>query len=319
MPAQPWRIVVAESFSDEAIEKLGSVGLVTQLHSCDEQALIDAIPSCHALLVRTASQVTRKVIESAPNLKVIARGGVGLDNIDVQAAREHKVCVVYTPHAATNAVADLTFALILSLIWDLRSKDLAVRDGRFIEARNVASPRELRGLTLGIIGVGRIGRAVAHRAVNGFLMEVHYNDIMKPDPPLDLSAQAMEKDEVYQTSDIISLHVPLTEQTRGMIGAQTLAQFKPGAVLINTSRGAVVNLAEVHQSLRSGHLGGAGFDVYDCEPVPKNHPILEAPNTIFTPHIGARTACAQRQMNAVVDDVIRVLEGQEPRHEAACG
>lgn len=312
----PFTIVVAEPYSAEAMAKLKTVAQLTQLPACDEQSLIDAMHHCDALLVRTASQVTRRVIEAGDQLKVIGRGGVGLDNIDLQAASDHGIPVVYTPHAATQAVADLTFALILGLVWNVRDNDRAVRQGHFQKARELASPKELGGLTLGIIGMGRIGRAVGQRAVNGFLMEVHYNDIMHPDPPLNFAAIAMEKQEVFATSDIVSLHVPLTPATRGMIDARALQGFKRGAILVNTSRGAVVHLDDVHRSLEAGHLGGAGMDVFDPEPVPPNHPISNHPRTLLTPHIGAKSAYAQQEMNGVVDDVIRVLHGQKANYEA---
>jgi D-3-phosphoglycerate dehydrogenase len=131
MSGKNWRIVVAEPFSIDAVARLQGVGTVRELTACDEQSLIDALRECDALLVRTSSQVTRRVIEAAPNLRVIGRGGVGLDNIDLQAAREHGVTVVHTPTAATEAVADLTFAMILGLIWNLKGSDAAVRSGCF--------------------------------------------------------------------------------------------------------------------------------------------------------------------------------------------
>ncbi len=294
---------------------MSSVGPVTQLDACDEQTLMAAVQSCDALLVRTSSQVTRRVIESAPHLKVIGRGGVGLDNIDLVAAREKRVRVVYTPTAATDAVADLTFAFILGLIWNLKGNDAAVRSGQFLEGRSAAAPRELSGMTLGIIGMGRIGRAVARRAVHGFGMNVIYNDILNPQPALDFPATPVSKNELYVASDIVSLHVPLTSETKELIDSKALATFRSGALLINASRGAVVNLADLNAALCSGHLGGAGLDVFDPEPPPTPHAIMRAPNTVFTPHIGAKTALAQSRMNSVVDDVIRVLEGKPPLHE----
>lgn len=315
MAVKRWRIIFSEPFSSAAVARMKSVGDVSELSACHEQALIEAVTTCDALLVRTASQVTRRVIEAAPNLKVIGRGGVGLDNIDVQAALANQVTVVYTPTAATGSVADLTFALILGLIWNLKGCDSAVRNSGFESARNSVSPRELAGLTLGIIGMGRIGQAVARRAVNGFLMEVLYNDIVNPTGNLDFAALSVSKEEIYRKSDIVSLHVPLTEQTRGMIGDPELDSFRAGALLINTSRGAVIDPSSLVRALRSGRVGGAGLDVFQLEPPPLEHPLLQAPNTLFTPHVGARTANAQEKMNFVVEDVIRVLDGQKPHHE----
>jgi D-3-phosphoglycerate dehydrogenase / 2-oxoglutarate reductase len=313
MAEKSWRILFSEAFSSDAVARMQSVGSVRQLTACDEKSLIQAVPECDAILVRTASQVTRRVIEAAPNLRVIGRGGVGLDNIDLEAARERGVTVVYTPTAATEAVADLTFALILGLTWNLTASDDAVRAGRFSAARNSATPRELRGLTLGIIGMGRIGQAVAHRAINGFLMDVLYNDIENVGG-FAFPATPVEKDELYRNSDIVSLHVPLTKQSHGLIGASALRLFRKGTLLINTARGAVVDGVALAIALQSGHIGGAGLDVFDPEPLPVDHPLLSAPNALFTPHIGARTKSAQKAMNSVVDDVIRVLNGETPLH-----
>lgn len=315
MSGPRWRIVFSEAYSDEAVARARAIGDVRILKSCHEQALLEAVADCHALVVRTASQVTRRVIESASDLRVIGRGGVGLDNIDLDAAREHGIPVVYTPNAATDAVADLTFALLLGLIWNVRSHDAAVRSGSFAESRNSASPRELSGLTLGIVGMGRIGRAVARRAVNGFLMDVLYIDIADVGE-LGFPAQKVSADELFGRSYIVSLHVPLTPQTKRMIDQNALELFRNGALLINTSRGAVVSMDAVAAALKSGKLAGAGFDVFDPEPPLAGHPLLSAPNTLFTPHVGARSQQAQKNMNAVVDDVISVLEGGQPRWQS---
>ena len=314
MIAPPWRTVFSESYSAETVAKARAVGDVRMLNACHEQALVDAVGECHALIVRTSSQVTRRVIDAAPNLRVIGRGGVGLDNIDLDAAHERDIPVVYTPNAATDAVADLTFSLMLGLIWKLSGNDAAVRRGDFVEARNRAKPRELCGLTLGIVGMGRIGKAVGRRAVNGFLMDVLYTDIDDSVGDLGFIGRKVSPEKLYKASDVVSLHVPLTQQTKGMIDRDAVGLFKPGALLINTARGAVVDTEAVFQALKDGKLAGAGFDVLDCEPPPSNHPLLSAPNTLFTPHIGARSELAQKNMNAVVEDVILVLKGLKPRY-----
>jgi D-3-phosphoglycerate dehydrogenase len=315
MSQTPWRIVFAEPFTEQAVAQMREIGDIRELARCDESCLLEAVADCDALLVRTASRVTRRVLEAAPRLRVIGRGGVGLDNVDLDAARERGVTVVYTPGAATDAVADLTFGLMLSLVWNLRGCDTGVREGRFEAVRAAVRPRELSTLTLGIVGLGRIGQAVARRAAHGFGMRVLYNDLVDPGP-LGFPATPVDKDRVFAESDIVSLHVPLTEATRGMVGEAALARFQPGAILINTSRGAVVDGNALDQALRSGRLGGAGLDVLDPEPLPADHPLLSAPNTVFTPHAGARTALAQARMNGVVEDVIRVLRGLAALHPA---
>lgn len=304
-------ILVAEPFSDEATERLRAVGQVIIVEGRDDAALMQAVRGCDALLVRTYVQVTSRLLDAAPRLRVIARGGAGLENIDLAAAQSRGIAVVHTPSAAIDAVADLTIGLMLCLLRGIPAADAAVRRGLFGQARQESRGRELGELTLGIVGLGRIGKAVARRCRYGFNMSVIYNDIVSPGW-LDFSARAMEKDRLYQDADIITLHVPLTDATRRLIDADALDRFKPGALLINTCRGAVVDHQALAQRLHSGQLGGAALDVFDPEPLPSDDPLLAAPNTIFTPHLGARTSIGLARMNDVVDDVIRVLRGQAP-------
>jgi D-3-phosphoglycerate dehydrogenase len=313
MSGESFKIAFAEAYGPSAVERLRKVGEVTLLEDCDPVSLKRGVRDCHALLVRTASRVTRAVIEQGSNLRVIARGGIGVDNIDVAAARERGIQVVHTPWAATDAVADLTVGLILNLHRGIHTSDRMVRAGRFTEARRLETRPELSQLVLGIVGMGRIGTAVGRRGCRGLGMRVLYNDI-RPIDGLDFQATPTTKDDLYAGSDIISLHVPLTDQTRGLIGVEALAKFKPGAFLVNTARGAVVDAVALVDALRTGRLAGAALDVYDPEPPSPDHPLLSAPNTLLTAHIGARTAAAQARMDDVVDDVIRVLHGEPPRY-----
>lgn len=305
----------AEPFDDAAVERMRGVGRVTCLESCDEQSLMRIAGDCDALLVRTRSNVTRRVIENGKRLRVIGRGGSGVDNIDIEAARERGVAVVYTPEASTEAVAELTIGLMIALLRGVLAGDNGVRGGAFAESRARCLGPELGELTVGIVGLGRIGKAVARRCRNGFGMTVVYNDIVEPGL-LDFVASAMDKDALYAGADVVSLHVPLTAETKGLIDGATLAKFKHGAVLINTSRGAVVDGVALAEALAAGRLAGAALDVFDPEPLPADHPLLSAPNTLFTPHIGARTPGSLARMNAVVEDVVRVLEGQAPLYPA---
>lgn len=308
-----WTIVVAEPYSDHATAKLRAAGNVVPLDGPgDPDALRRALAGADALLVRTYTQVTRELLTHAPHLKVIGRGGIGLDNIDLQSAAERNIRVVNTPGAATEAVADLALGLMLSLLRELRFNDEAVRARAqcFADARGCPARAEMRELTVGIIGMGRIGRAVARRCAAGFGMAVTYNDIIDVGA-LDVTAQSTSKESLYDSADIITLHVPLTDDTRHLIDAEVLRRFKPDALLINTARGAVVDNVALAAALEDGQLGGAGLDVFEPEPLPTDHPLLSAPNTLFTPHIGARTVCAQRAMNDVVDEVIALLREAE--------
>jgi phosphoglycerate dehydrogenase-like enzyme len=303
--------VFSEPFDPDAVDRVRRVARVTLLESTDEAALIEAVGDCHALVVRTATRVTRQVIERAGRLRVIGRGGVGLDNVDIAAARERGIEVVSTPGAATEAVADLTVGLILALVRRIVVGDAAVRAGGFVEERRTHRAAELSELTLGIVGMGRIGKAVGRRCYNGFGMRVVYNDIVDVEP-VGLAAESMSKEALFRASDVVSLHVPLTGETRGLIDAAALAKFQRGALLVNTARGAVVDGAALADALASGRIGGAGLDVFDPEPPPVDHPLLTAPNTCFSPHVGARTRSGLSRMNGVVDEVIRILREAQP-------
>jgi phosphoglycerate dehydrogenase-like enzyme len=309
---------LAEAFDAPAVEKLRAVGEVVVLDACDEVHLKEAVADCDALLVRTRTTVTRAVIESAPRLRVIGRGGVGLENIDVDAARKRGIAVVYTPNASTDAVADLTVGMIIGLLRNISGCDAMVRRGSFWEARGGSCSREMSELTLGIVGMGRIGRAVARRCRNGFGMTILYNDIVSPGW-LDFVATPVTKDQLYAHADVVTLHVPLTEITRNLIDAAALKEFKKGTLLINTSRGGVVDSLALAESLAAGTLAGAALDVFDPEPLLADHPLMLVPNTIFTPHIGSRSVAGLARMNDVVEDVVRVLQGRSPLYPAWLG
>jgi D-3-phosphoglycerate dehydrogenase len=315
MSRPKWKIIVAEPYSNHAVERLRTLGEVVVLDACDEGTLARAVEDCDALLVRTSSRLTANVLARAPRLRVIGRGGVGVDNIDLAAARERGITVVHTPGAATEAAADLTMGFIVALVRRFRVVDAMVRAGEFQEARRLPPAAELSELTLGIVGMGRIGTEVARRCRTGFDMKILYNDI-RPIGPLHFNAEPRTKDQLYAESDIVSLHVPLTGQTRGLIDSRALRRFKRASYLINTARGAVVDSEALADALETGHLAGAALDVFEPEPLPAGHPLLSAPNTLFTAHIGACTGSAQERMNDVVDDIVRVLDGKSPLHPA---
>ncbi|MCH7525945.1 MAG: hydroxyacid dehydrogenase [Planctomycetes bacterium] len=315
MPDEKPKIVVAEHIDDAALERLRDAGEVQLLDAGDESSLIRALADADALVVRSYTNVTASVIRAGKRLRVIGRGGVGLENIDLQAARAQGVTVVYTPAAATEAVAEHTVGLMLALERHLLTGDAMVRDHRFEQARSSLLSRDLRDCTLGVVGMGRIGTAVARICHAGLNMPILYNDIRDIDP-LPFSAEAVDKDTLYAGSDVVTLHVPLTEQTRGLINSSALNRFKADATLINTARGAVVDAEALAEALRMGRLGGAAIDVFDPEPPPKDHPLLSSPSVLLSPHIAARTKAGLARMNDVVDDVVAVLEGRAPSYPA---
>jgi phosphoglycerate dehydrogenase-like enzyme len=225
--------------------------------------------------------------------------------------------VVNTPAACTDAVAELVVGLAVAVQRGIVWLDARMRQGEFASLRaGLPKNRELQHQTLGIIGMGRIGRAVGRRLQQGMGMRVIYHDIREVGP-LPFAAQPCGRaEEVYAQADIVSLHVPLTPLTRGMINAEALSRFKAGACLINTSRGPVVEAQALADALRSGRLSAAAIDVFSPEPPPSDHPLWSAPNCILTPHIASRTHEGITAMNDVVDDVIAVLAGRPPKYAA---
>jgi len=298
-----------------ALDAFRPAGRVLELAQYDADTLATAVQDADALLVRTYARVTRAVLEQATRLRVIGRAGVGLDNIDLEAARDHDIVVVHTPAAATHSVAELTIGLMIGLERRLVHADRAVRGGRFQEARKQATCRELHGLTLGIVGMGRIGRCVGRIGACGLGMRVIYNDIVDMEP-LDFPADFVGKPALIQTADVVTLHVPLTPLTRGLVDGPRLATMKSSATLINTARGGVVDLDALAAAVQAGTPAGVALDVYAPEPPPPDHPIFQTPNVMLSSHIGARTAAGIARMERVVDDVVHVLQGKPPAFPA---
>lgn len=311
-----FRIVVAERVSDSAMQRLKAAGEVVLLDRHDEASLVKAVAGADALVVRTYAQVTASVIDAAKaagRLRVIGRAGVGVDNIDVSAAAAAGIPVVHTPAACTQAVADLAVGLIIAVQRKIVEFDPRVRKGEFAGLRGEAPKAvELQHQTLGVIGMGRIGRAVGQRLHHGFGTKVIYHDIREVGWLSFTAERLLSAEAVYEAADIVTLHVPLTKLTRGMINAAALKHFRPEAVLVNTSRGPVVEASALAEALGTGWLAGAAIDVFDPEPPPPNHPLLTAPNCVLTPHVASRSKEGLAAMNDVVDDVISVLQGREP-------
>jgi D-3-phosphoglycerate dehydrogenase len=312
------RIVVAEKFTDSAMTRLAAAGDVVLLNRPTEDELISEVANADALAVRTYVHVTPRVVEAARRtgrLKVIGRGGVGVDNIDVAAAVAAGITVVNTPAACTHAVADLAVGLMIAVQRKIVEFEPRLRHGEFSSLRSEAPQAvELRHQTLGVIGMGRIGRAVSGRLHLGFGTRVIYYDIREVGY-LPFAAEPQGSAEaVYANADIVTLHVPLTGLTRGMIDARALSHFRKTAILVNTSRGPVVQASPLAEALKEGRLGGAAIDVFDPEPPPPDHPLFSAPNCVLTPHVASRSREGVAAMNDVVDDIIAILQGREPMY-----
>ena len=240
-----------------------------------------------ALIVRSRTKVTKEIIEAGKRLRAIGRAGTGLDNIDVETVEKKGIMVFNVPEAGTNAVAELTIGLIISLARSIPLADRSMKEGKWIKKELMGW--ELRDKTLGIVGLGNVGERVA-RMAKTLGMKILVTKRTPPAPELlrELEAEFVLLQELLQRSDAVTIHVPLTPQTKQMISAQEIRLMKKGALLINTSRGAIVNEKALLDALKSGKLGGAALDVYEIEP-PKDLSVIRLPNVICTPHIGAQT------------------------------
>jgi len=301
-------VVVSEPLNESSLKFLSEHARVIRTQV---DRLHEVIEQADALVVRTYTQVDADLLSRAPRLKVVGRAGVAYENIDVPACRSRGIAVVHTPAASTEAVVDYTIAHIILMNRRFYTLDGYVEPERFHEIRKQSFGRFLAGLTLGIVGAGRIGSRVGKAAV-GLGMNVLYNDIRHIE--LDYPARSVEKDELYASSDIVTIHVPLTSKTKHMINADSLGRFKQGAQFINAARGPCVDYHALAEALRSGRLSAATIDCHDPEPPPPDYPLWNAPNVILNPHSAARVPQAMENMCLVVHDVVAVLQGKTPRY-----
>jgi D-3-phosphoglycerate dehydrogenase / 2-oxoglutarate reductase len=307
------RILVAEPIAAEGIAKLRTEHEVDERPGLSSDELSAILPGYDALVVRSQVQVDRDTIAAAGNrLQVIGRAGVGVDNVDLDAATAAGITVVNAPTGNTIAAAEHTLALMMGVARKVAAADASVRRGEWKRAQFTGL--ELRGRTLGIVGLGKIGQAIATRAI---AMEM----VVRASDPFVTAEQAalhgvelVSFDRLIERSDVITVHVPLTRATRGLIGRDQIARMRPGTILLNVARGGILDEAAVAEALASGRLGGAGIDVFEAEP-PVGSPLLDAPNTLLTPHLGASTAEAQVLVaEEVADQVLDVLAGRSARY-----
>lgn len=291
------RVLVADKIHEDGVKLLREFAEVDVSTGLKPAELITKIGGCDILVVRSATKVTKEVIDAGKQLKTIARAGVGLDNIDVEAAKARGIKVINAPEAPTVAVAELVLGMMLSWVRHLPQADASMKAGRWEKAQLMGS--ELRGKTLGIVGTGRIGRAVGYKA-KAFLMNLLVHDPSQSVEFMERTeAKYVDLDTLLRESDFVTLHVPLTSQTRHMIGKRELGLMKASAVLINTSRGGVIDETALAEALQQGKIAGACLDVYEKEP-PVDSPLLRLSNVVLTPHLGASTVEAQRDAALIV-------------------
>ena len=306
------RILVAEPIAPEG------VALLRAHHEVDERPGLTAAELCasladyDALIVRSQVQVDAAVIAAGPRLQVIGRAGVGVDNVDLEAATRAGITVVNAPTGNTIAATEHTLALLYGVARKIAAADASVRRGEW--QRTHFTGLELRGRTLGLVGLGKIGQAIAARARAMEMAVLASDPYVTAEQAAHHGAELVPFDDLLAQADVVSVHVPLSRATRGMIGAKELGRMKPGAILLNVARGGVVDEAAVAAALSAGTLAGAGIDVFEHEP-PVDSPLLDAPNTLLTPHLGASTAEAQVAVaEEIADQVIDVLAGRSARY-----
>ena len=295
---------VADPLAEDGLVLLRERCEVRTTTGLSEADLASRLADVDALIVRSETKVTAKILDAAPRLAVVGRAGVGVDNIDVPAATARGVYVVNAPLGNIVAAAEHALALALTLLRRITDADRSVRAGEWTRSKFIG--RELRGKTLGLVGIGRVGSEVARRAA-GFEMRIIAHDPFATEASARAAgAQLVELDELLRSADLISLHTPLTEKTRNLIDAEALAKMKRTAVIVNCARGEVVDLAALAAALEAGTIAGAALDVYPSEPLPANSPIRTAPRTVLTPHIAGSTA--EAQVNVAVDVVRQILD-----------
>jgi phosphoglycerate dehydrogenase-like enzyme len=316
MPNSLPRVLVAEGSDPIPLAWLRERAEVLEI-SASDPAFATEIKSAQGLLVRTYTKVTAAFLDQAPKLKVVGRGGVGIENIDVTECRKRGIEVVYTPDANTLAVGDFVFGYLLQLLrpWNF-FREAVYEPREFKRIRDTVRGRQLNELTIGILGMGRVGRRVGHIAANGFGMRVIYNDLLDVQSLLDFPATAVDKPTLYREADILTLHVDMKPGNENLISTEQLKLMKNDAVLINTSRGEVLDANALATIIRSGKLTGAALDVYWPEPPKPDFPLLGLSNVLLTPHLAARTTTAMENMSWVVRDVVEVLNGRKPKYPA---
>lgn len=305
-------VVVSQAIHPAGMEILELHARVLVPADPSEGAVLAIGAEAEAILIRTHPVLTEALMASLKRLRCVARYGVGLDNVDVAAATRLGIPVLHAPGLNANAVAEHALLLMLAVIKRLLPHDAGLRRGAWADLR-VRGIGELRGLTLGIIGVGNIGRRVAHLAA-AFGMEVLGYDPYLPAEELERrGARKVELDDLLRRADIVSLHCPLTPETRHLLGREAFALMKEGVIVINTARGGTVDQAALIEALGSGKVAGAGLDVFDPEPPEADNPLFALGRVVLTPHVAGVSEKANRAIaTQVCTDIVRVLRGEHP-------
>ena len=300
------QVLICDQVETEKLA-LGAGIVVDYRPTISREDLLKVVGGYDALIIRSRTKVDREVIDRASRLKLVARPGTGLDNVDVEYAKSKGITVVNSPESLVEAVSEHVTLLMLALSRRLVRADEGTRAGKW--EKSSLKGTELKGKVLGIVGLGRIGRRIAEIAGTLGMSVLGYDVIpIPPDVIAKLRCRTVSLDELFSSSDFITLHVPMTDETKHLVGPSRLAQMKKGSFLINTSRGGVVDENSLAGALRDGRIGGAALDVFEKEP--PSGAILTAPGTILTPHIGGQTEEAQADAITIIGEKVRSFFGQ---------
>jgi len=311
------RILVADKITDEGRTILADGGKHEVVYRPEITAaeLLADLKGFEAVVVRSRAQITGPMIEAAPGLKVVGRAGVGLDNVDLETATRCGVIVMNAPEGNTISTAEHTVAMLMSLARQIPAADASMKSG--VWDKGTFKGVELRGKTAGVVGFGRIGREVTQRLLAFKMNVLAYDPFVTAEAIAKSGAKAATVDQIVAEADFITVHVPLTEQTQGLFGAEQLAKMKKGVRLVNCARGGIIDEAALAAALHAGKVGGAAIDVFEQEPTPADNPLRKAPNTVLTPHLAASTTEAQLLVvKELAEQIVEVLNGGTVRNAA---
>ncbi len=296
------RILVTETIADGGLDRLRAAGhTVDVLEGLSPEQLVEAIKGAHALIIRSATDVTAEVLAAGTDLIVVGRAGIGLDNVDTKAATERGVMVVNAPQSNILSAAEHTMALLLSMARNVPQAHAALVAGRWERSRWTGV--ELSDKILGVVGLGRIGKLVAQRAMAFGMKIVAYDPFVAPEMARKMNIDIVDLDTLLAVSDFVTLHVAKTPETVGLINAERLAKAKKGIRIVNVARGGIIVESDLADAIRSGHVGGAAIDVFDKEPTTES-PLFELPEVVVTPHLGASTHEAQDKAGDTIAEMV---------------
>jgi D-3-phosphoglycerate dehydrogenase len=304
------KVLVTDPIADAGLDRLREAGHeVETAYDVERDSLLEAVSDAHGLVVRSGTQVTSAVFEAAPDLHIVGRAGIGVDNIDVDAATEHGVVVANAPEGNVRAAAEHTVAMAFAAARSIPQAHARLHDGEWAKGEFLGT--ELDGKTLGVVGLGRVGQEVAKRMDALGMDLVAYDPYIGEDRAAQFGADLVEFEACVERADFITVHVPLTDETEGLLGAEEFEALEGGYV-INVARGGVVDEEALAEAVADGTLAGAAFDVFAEEPLPEDSPLLDVENVVTTPHLGASTAAAQEHVATTTADQVVAALRDEP-------